>query len=144
MSTLLHVIMPDSKGLFHRAAADSPGPWKYFEQSDLARYSRLFSTARGCIRLRASDRLACMRALPADELYGAGGLDVAGLPMIFQPAMGDGGGQLEDQPLSLLSKGQFDTSVEVLVGHNQYEGESTRHERSFTMPSQPTYCVLRR
>ena len=32
MSTLLHVIMPDSKGLFQRAAADSPGPWKYFEQ----------------------------------------------------------------------------------------------------------------
>lgn len=76
-----------------------------------------------------------MRALPADVLYGEGGLDVAGLPMIFQPVVGDGGGQLQDQPLTLLSKGRFDTSTEVLVGHNQYEGESAQDERFLRAPS---------
>ena len=130
MSTIYHLLMQNSNNLFHRIMADSPGPWKLFNKSTLTSYSQVLSVSRGCGQLTNKNKLKCLRDLPAATIFGPGMID--SLPMIFQPVIND---EITAQPLNLLREGKFNMDVDVLIGHNQFEGNIGAYAFTNSRPS---------
>ena len=138
-SAFYHLAAPASRGLFHRIIGQSgvgglaPGYHQWSPQvgwrvrrsgCDVQEGLRLgleASLLLGCPQLGSQERLACLRNVSAWELtmvdFEAGILsmpveDAAWSPDPFFPG----------PPGELLESGQFDTSVDVLLGSNSGEG----------------------
>lgn len=120
-----HLVMPRSKGLFHRAIAES-GPWaawtaQSFNESEYK--FKLFAEHSGCASLgnvtTNPDILTCLRAFNTSQLMGfSNGLPHALLE--WSPVVD--GVELSDYPENLAKRGEIVNPVPFLLGTNHDEG----------------------
>jgi para-nitrobenzyl esterase len=122
-SVSMHLVLPDSAGLFQRAIMESgPAPWNLPSFEAAAQQGQLAAQQVGCGTGSASEIAACLRGVPAEQLVTALPMKVAmiyGEGYLWQPVVN--GTTLPAQPLQLLEAGQFH-QVPVLLGTNADEG----------------------
>lgn len=105
-----HVASPLSAGLFHRAISQSGGcTTRSMTDVESRQRTEQLVAEVGCSG--ASDRLACLRAVPVAELLAQSGG--------FGPAVD--GGFLPDQPRTIFDAGRFNR-VPYILGSNADEG----------------------
>lgn len=123
ISVCMHLVAPESWGLFHRAISESgPCPWFLPTLTEAYAQGEELAQKVGCVQAEPFEREACLRGVPSDTLINA-------LPLLSGRIFGDGfwwfpvvdGHTLPAQPLSLLEQGQFNR-VPVIFGTNQNEG----------------------
>ncbi len=130
-SATLHLIMPGSQGLFHKAIVQSGNPMTPLTTLDAAeQMGDRFATAMGCSQQEAAEAEACLRAMDAQQIIEGPDDPPAQLPggifyqdrstrISFMPLMD--GKRVPDQPRALLSSAQAVT-VPVLHGATTSEG----------------------
>jgi para-nitrobenzyl esterase len=120
-SMCLHLVSPQSKGLFHRAISES-GPCTVLTGSSmsvLATASEKLAADFGCPS--GPDQLACMRSKPVGDLNAATVLD---LHMSSQAAHWSpvvDGVSIPDQPEKMVQQGRYNR-VPTIFGTNHDEG----------------------
>lgn len=121
ISTCLHLMMPGSQGLLHRAAMQS-GVCTYGHATLAAAQKQGAELAKAVKCDAASDVAACLRAVPAETLFSAlplragfiYGTGVAWSPVVDKKV-------IPGDPRALLKAGTYQ-KVPVLLGTNQDEG----------------------
>ena len=115
----LHLLSPQSRGLFHAAISESATncdigvePTSLATSHNLTRY---FMAAVGCNQTTSTDRLACLRSVPADVILAVSVL--LGAPTQWIPSLN---GYDFPNPLLAFSTGDF-AHVPYLVGSNLLE-----------------------
>lgn len=123
MSVCMHMVSPQSKGLFERAIIESGPCNRGTPEADAFAQADQFVTALGCSMAGGNaEILACLREKPFEEILTA-------LPSSNDLIFGDGaswfpvfeGWNLPDLPEKLLASGSFE-KVPVLLGSNADEG----------------------
>jgi acetylcholinesterase/cholinesterase len=137
MSVSIHLVSPNSAGLFHRAIMESNvAAFRYTKaENQYLSFGREFASLSGCVQ----SNLTCLRALDAKDAIRFGekaagnvGSDIIArilegghvedaFAMQWSPVVDPGGGDLPDLPLHLFTSGKFN-KVPVLLGTNQDEG----------------------
>lgn len=119
ISTCMHIVSPQSKGLFQSAVVES-GPCDSATPKDKAlAQGEQFATALGCSA--GSDKVACLRGKTPEEI-------ITALPASSDIIFGDGanwfpvldGWNLPDKPSALLESGNFN-KVPAIFGANADE-----------------------
>ena len=125
ISTTFHIISPQSRGLFHRAALYGGTcllPETYYtKSSDINRVFELFRSQTSCNSSHFSPQqsLECLQKLSTDDLLAAQ-LKAAGLTSYpFRPAVDSY--FLPDDPEMLVSQGMFNP-VTVIIGTTSNDG----------------------
>jgi para-nitrobenzyl esterase len=130
-SAMLHLVMPGSRELFHRAIVQSG--LALMPLDDLASFEQRgarFAAAMGCAQADAAEALACLRALDAEQITAGPESAPAQLPggifyqeqetaLTFRPVVD--GTHIPDQARRLYSDGQT-AAVPVLHGATTMEG----------------------
>jgi para-nitrobenzyl esterase len=120
ISTCIHLVSPQSDGLFERAIIESGPCDSANTEAEVAAQGAAFIEALGC--KDAPDALACLRAKSTEEVMTA-------LPSSNDFLFGDGpswfpvidGFTIPDSPGKLLESGSF-TKVPTILGSNADEG----------------------
>lgn len=134
MSVFMHMVSPGSKGLFHRAIQESnPAGFRYQKHtSQHATFAKKFSELVNCTQ----DDMACLRALPVENVLKAGSDAVSDARTVIIDRIMEGGFLedaialnwapvvdgvvIPDQPLDIVASGKFNV-VPLLIGTNQDE-----------------------
>ncbi|MCA9668879.1 MAG: carboxylesterase family protein [Myxococcales bacterium] len=121
ISVCLHLVSPGSKGLFHRAVAQSGSCLAARTRADAEAFGQAVSAAVGCDT--AADEAACLRSASADDLNTkvelSGQLFYGDKQPMNMPFVD--GVTLLEQPLDTLASGNF-SKVPLLTGSNADEG----------------------
>jgi para-nitrobenzyl esterase len=131
-STGLHLVIPDSEGLFHRAIVQSAYPTTRWSSAQEARLQgAAFATALGCADPLSA--AACMRSQSQNAVLNAlpvGSSQVAEPPgrAFWEPVVD--GYIIPDQPRVLFDSDAF-LHVPTMVGFNRDEGWGSFITRSF-------------
>jgi para-nitrobenzyl esterase len=120
-AVLLLMVMPDAKGLFHKAIAQSPAwignPWSRLKDPSSG---RIGAEAFGA---RAGSDIKALRAKSSDEVNSLVPLDMTGTAAdrgeIFLPVID--GAVIPDDPARLFAEGRFH-AVPLIAGTNADEG----------------------
>ncbi|XP_046452283.1 venom carboxylesterase-6-like [Daphnia pulex] len=124
-----HLLSPHSKGLFHRAIAQSGSalnPWSI--EKSVGEYSRLLAKDLDCLSSNSSEVLSCLRNKPARELaIFRKKIEVFKIiPIAFGPRI-DTERELPfipDEPKNLIEQKQIN-EVPLIMGLNENEGAFT-------------------
>lgn len=145
MSVGLHLVSPNSKGLFQYSIMESNPLGLPFHTRESAETNAddLFAYL-GC----ASDDVACMRSKSMDEILDAQDhaikLDLSTLLLNFLPfaPMVEPGGEIPEQPLTAIASGHLSTTSPLLAGSLYDEGQLFVQEL-FTKPlNEAEYKVI--
>lgn len=120
-SVCMHLVSPQSSGLFHRAISES-GPCKLLTTASTASIEAAASvvgTTLGCAS--GPGQLACMRSKPAAELLAASGVSGSMLKAGVRWAPIPDGITLTGSPTEQVQNGQLNR-VPVIFGSNHDEG----------------------
>jgi len=126
------LLVPQARGLFHRAIAQSGSML-----ADWALDARALQNGRsiveetGCPMEPKEDMVACLRTIPAQQLIQAegrangkdrknGGLGFGGCSPVIQKAGVEK--LLTEEPIKLIEAGAYATDVPIMFGANQEEG----------------------
>ena len=128
LSSALHVYLPQSAGLFTRAALMSAAPWRLNTIDEARAVGSRFAQRAGCVQGDARAVAACLRALSAANVSAAASAVVNPFYFVgdvrsnFAPAVD--GVTVKDQPLALFNSHIPTNPVsELIVGSNHDEGD---------------------
>jgi para-nitrobenzyl esterase len=130
----LHLVSPDSAGLFDRAIVQSAYPTsRWATMAEAAEDGNAFAAALNCTNQDPAQVVACMRAKKRDEVLTAlpVGTQQVAEPVgrvFWEPAVD--GFVIPDQPRTLFETGTFHR-VPTIIGFNRDEGWGAFVARSF-------------
>jgi carboxylesterase type B len=126
-STDLHILSPMSKGLFHKAIAQSgfsTTAYVTLSSKVSARYVQ-FSEKLNC--LNKQQMLSCLRSKTTEEIIEAQGPFEFLFMGSYLPVQVVDGVFLPDKPTVLMAEGRFNKIEAVILGANRDEGVSKLH-----------------
>lgn len=116
-----HVVSPLSRGLFHKAISQSGGcSVGVATKEDSAAAAQIIANELGCGTGTASEKLACLRAVPTADLLDAGPL-VSLVAEGTNLALSVDGGFLPEHPRDTLDSGDL-PKIPWILGANSDEG----------------------
>ena len=117
LSVALQVVSPMSRGLFQRAIMESGvvlGPtWHFIPPEEASSSGTGMAANLGCTSIE--DYLECLQSKDVTEIL-EGGVDGSRWMPTIDLAF------LPERPIDILEKGEFDHSIEVILGSNAAEG----------------------
>jgi para-nitrobenzyl esterase len=139
ISACLHLVSPQSKGLFHRAILESGPCDSSTPEPDAMAQGETFAEKLGC--LGAGDVLACLRGKSTEEVMTAlpTSADFLGGKTRWFPVID--GWTVPDTPSSLFASGDF-AKVPVILGSNADEGTLFFKLASTMIPDEATFQTL--
>jgi len=125
LSVALHLISPQSRGLFQRAIMQSSSPlnpaWGPITPAHALEYAEIFSQSLGCDR--EEDMLACLQEQEMADILAL--TNLGELASVWLPVPDTDFTEepfLPGDPEELMKAGEFDTDIEVVVGTTKDEG----------------------
>lgn len=117
-SVSLHLLMKDSWPLYHRAIAESPGPWQLPSLKKAFSLSDDLNEGLQCTSQNPSTQLECMKKLDAKTIFQyAVNASVANY---FVPCVDED--QLIMEPTEMYNHSFANPNADVLLGSNRVEG----------------------
>lgn len=139
ISSCLHLVSPQSKGLFHRAILQSGPCDTATDETDAMTQGATFVEKLGCAA--EPDVLACLRGKPTEEVMAAlpASTDFLGGETRWFPVLD--GHVIPEAASSVFASGDFE-KVPVILGSNADEGTLFLQLAGVTIPDEATFEAL--